>query len=92
MSCRVQGCQGDYDFDHITEMAKKRFIDGIDTISLLQQAKSQQEKEEIVLIGLVHLEDKQINEIRLNCPHELSCQVVDCRQRLKRMFEQQLQS
>ena len=83
MSCKTPGCQGSYDFEHVALMAKKRFIEGIDTITLMQQAKTEREKEEIVLIALLNVEDEQIKQIQITCPHQLSCHVVDCQQRLK---------
>lgn len=87
MSCNNPGCQGSYDFERVAIMAKKRFIDGIDTITLMQQAKSEQEKQEIVLIALLNVEEQQIKQIQLACPYELSCHVLDCRQRLKTLLQ-----
>ncbi|MEH6825836.1 MAG: hypothetical protein V7629_18230 [Motiliproteus sp.] len=83
MPCKTLGCQGSYDFEHVAVMAKKRFIEGIDTITLMQEAKTEREKEEIVLIALLNIEDEQIKQIQLACPHQLTCHVVDCRKRLK---------
>ena len=68
MACHVPGCLGNYDFDHIAAFAKKRFIDGCDTVQLLQQAHSQCEKEEIVLVSLLDVEDDQIRDIRAHLP------------------------
>jgi hypothetical protein len=90
MTLRVPGCVGNYDFDKIIYIAKKRFIEGLDTITLLQQARSVQEKEAIILISLLNVEDDQIKEIQLTCPHACDCRVLNCRQRLKQMFKDNL--
>lgn len=87
MACKTPGCLGNYDFEHIAVMAKKRFIEGIDTITLMQCAKTEREKEEIVLIALLNVEDEQIQQIQLACPYQFSCQVADCQQRLKTFLE-----
>ena len=57
MVCRVPGCLGDYDFDEIVGFARKRFLEGCDTVSLLQQAETQCEKEEIALVSLLSVDD-----------------------------------
>ena len=90
MTCRIPGCVGDYDLEHIASIAKKRFIEGFDTITLMQEAKTQNEKEEVVLISMLKVEDDQIRELELCCPHEQNCKVLDCRKRLKALLEQQL--
>tara|TARA_R110002167_G_scaffold17777_11_gene67551 strand:+ start:3067 stop:3423 length:357 start_codon:yes stop_codon:yes gene_type:complete len=87
MSGNILDCQGHFDFERVALMAKKRFIDGIDTVTLMQQAKSEQERQEIVLIALLNLEGEQIKQLQLACPHELTCQVVDCQQRLRLLLK-----
>ncbi len=87
MALHVPGCIGDYDFDKILYFAKKRFIEGFDTITLLNQAQSVREKEEIILISLLDVEDDQIKDMELDCVHARDCQVRNCRQRLQQMFK-----
>ena len=89
-TCRNRMCLGDYDFDHIAHFARKRFVDGVDTVSLLQQAKTKREKEEIVLVCLLDVEDEVIRNIQLKCRHADKCKVTDCRDRLKKMIEENL--
>ena len=89
-ACHNPHCLGNYDFDHIARFAKKRFIEGVDTIALLQQAKSTREKEEIALVGLLDVQDNVIQDMRLDCRHAGTCKVTDCRVRLKRMIEADL--
>ena len=89
-TCRNPRCLGNYDFDHIAYFARKRFVDGIDTISLLQQAKTRREKEEIALVCLLDVEDDLVRDIQLDCRHAGKCSVTDCRDRLRKMIEQDL--
>ena len=52
MVCHNLGCLGNYDFDHIAFFARKRFVEGCNTVTLLEQAESECEKEEIALVCL----------------------------------------
>jgi hypothetical protein len=83
-------CLGNYDFEHIAHFARKRFVDGYDTISLLQQAHSQREKEEIALVCMLDVEDEFVRNLKLSCRHADACEVTDCRDRLKEMIERDL--
>jgi len=89
-ACRNRLCLGDYDFDHIAHFARRRFVDGVDTVNLLQQAGSKREKEEIALVCLLDVEDDVIRDIQLKCRYAGQCKVTDCRDRLKKMIEQDL--
>ncbi len=90
MACYVPRCLGSYDFDHIAEFARKRFIEGCDTVALLEQARSEREKEEIVLVSLLDVEDDQIRDLRLSCRYDGSCKVMDCRERLRAKLQKTL--
>ena len=90
MVCRVPGCLGDYDFDEIVGFARKRFLEGCDTVSLLQQAETQCEKEEIALVSLLSVDDDNIRDLQLSCRHQSKCSVMDCRDRLKKMLKKEL--
>jgi hypothetical protein len=83
-------CLGSYDFEHIAHFARKRFVEGFDTVSLLQQAHSQREKEEIALVCMLDVEDEFVRKLRLSCRHADACEVIDCRDRLKEMIERDL--
>ena len=82
-----QGCLGNYDFEHIASHAKRRFVDGQDTVTLLQQAASEREREEIALVCMMDIEDQQILDLELRCRHAERCHVTDCRERLQSMIE-----
>ena len=90
MVCRNPGCLGNYDFDHIAYFARKRFVEGCNTVSLLEQAKSEQEKEEIALVCLLDVEDDQIQDLKLSCRYNGQCKVTSCRAKLKKMIEEEL--
>jgi hypothetical protein len=81
---------GHYDFDQIAEFARKRFVEGIDTVSLMNQAGSQREKEEVALVCMLDIENDQIRDLKLSCRHSRECKITDCRERLKSMIEEDL--
>lgn len=90
MSCHVPGCLGNYDFDHIVAFAIQRFVEGFSTMALLEQARTEREKEEIALVSLLDLEDNNIRDLHLCCANSAQCKVIDCRDRLKRMIEDEI--
>ena len=90
MVCRNPGCLGNYDFDQIALFARKRFIEGCNTVDMLQQATSEREKEEIALVCLLDVGDDQIRELKLSCRHSGQCKVTTCRDKLKKMIEKEL--
>jgi len=89
-TCINPKCMGNYDFEHIAHFARKRFVEGFDTVALLQQASSQREKEEIALVCMLDVEENVIRDLKLNCHHTDSCEVTDCRDRLREMIERDL--
>lgn len=83
-------CLGNYDFEHIAHYAKRRFVDGCDTVGLLAQAASEREREEIALVCLLDVQDDEIRDIELRCRHAGQCRILDCRDRLRRMIKEKL--
>jgi len=90
MACYRSGCLGNYDFERIAFFARKRFVEGCDTITLLEKAISDLEKEEIALVSMLDVEDEKIRELQLSCTYAEKCEVTDCRDRLKIMIEDDL--
>ncbi len=88
MTCYNPGCLGNYDFDKIALFARKRFIEGINTIELMNSAQSEREKEEIALVAMLDLNDKTVSDLRLNCKHAGVCKVTNCRNKLKKMINE----
>jgi hypothetical protein len=92
MVCHNPGCLGNYDFDHIALFARKRFVEGYSTVTLLEQADSEHEKEEIALVCMLDVEDEQIRDLNLCCKHAGHCKVTNCRDKLKRMIEEEIKN
>lgn len=86
------GCMGQYDFDNIVDYARKRFVEGYSTIELMEQAKSEQEKEEIAFVAMLDLDDEMVKELKLSCKFEGICEITTCRQLLKQMIEDDLEN
>jgi len=91
-NCTNPRCLGAYDYEHIAFYARKRFVEGVDTISLLQQAVTQREKEEIALVCMLDIEDGVIKRLDLNCRHAETCEVTDCRDRLRQLITRDLKT
>ena len=87
---RIPECMGNYDFDKIAFFAKKRFIEGCNTIDLMAAAKTQREKEEIALVSLLHVTNDEIRDIELTCKYASKCEVMDCRERLINMIAEEI--
>ncbi len=83
-------CLGNYNFEHIAFYAKKRFIDGCDTVGLIAQAETEREKEEIALVSLLEVKDNEIRDIELSCRYARTCKILDCRDRLRKMIKLKL--
>ena len=90
MACHNPGCLGNYDFEHISDFARKRFVEGYNTIELLEQAGSEREKEEIALVSLLDVEDDKIRDLQLSCKFAGQCKVTNCRDKLKQIIEAEL--
>ena len=90
MANKSPGCFGNYDFDHIAYFAKKRFVDGNSTISLLKQARSETEREEIALVCMLDVDDEVVLDIKLDCRYADDCKVTNCRDKLRKLIETEL--
>ena len=90
MACHVPGCLGNYNFANIALFARKKFIEGCNTIDLMRNARTHREKEEIALVAMLDLSDKTVTDLRLDCKHADTCKVTHCRNLLKKMIEEGL--
>lgn len=84
-------CEANYDFDKVIYFARKKFIDQVPTIELLQSAKTDKEREEICLISLLEVEDAEVRDLLVECKYQNKCSIVNCQQVLKKMIEKELQ-
>ena len=87
MVYRNPDCLGKYDFDNIALYARKRFVEGINTIELLQQATSIREKEEIALVAMMDIDESSVENLQLSCQHAEKCKVTNCRKLIKKIIE-----
>ena len=92
MVCHTPGCVGGYDFDHIAMYARKKFVDGCNTITLLEQAKTTREKEEIALVAMLDIDDNEVKDIEICCDHKEKCKITTCRAIIKELIEAELSS
>ncbi len=90
MACYVPGCLGNYNFANITLFARKRFIEGCNTIDLMRNAKTHREKEEIALVAMLDLKEKAVTDLKLDCKHAGTCKVTHCRNLLRKMIKEGL--
>ncbi len=90
MACHVPGCLGNYNFANIAQFARKRFIEGCNTIDLMRNARTHREKEEIALGAMLDLKGKTVTDLRLDCKHAGTCKVTNCRNRRKKMIAEGL--
>ncbi len=91
MACYNPACLGNYDFERIAFFARRRFVEGCNTIALLEQAKSECEKEEIALVSLLDVSDDKIRDLQLSCRYAGQCKVMDCRDKLRNMIKEDLE-
>ena len=90
MASYSPGCFGSYDFDRITYFAKKRFVENNSTISLLSQARSETEREEIALVCMLDIDDEIVLDVKLDCRYADDCKVTNCRDKLRKLIEIEL--
>ena len=89
MPCKDPGCIRKYNFDHIAFYARKRYVEGVSTIVLMCNAKSECEKVLIVLASLLDLDDDNIRQLKPYCSPECQRQMFDLRDRLRLMIDQE---
>ena len=72
------GCAGNYDFERVSEFARKRFIAGISLDTLVYAGCSKQAQEEAALISELDKTHSHIRSIDITCPHQAHCRVKNC--------------
>lgn len=86
MTCLNSACIGDSDFERILFFARKRFIEGVDTITLMTQARDEQEKREVALAALLDLDDGSIRELQLFACDNINCKASRYRGELQQVL------
>ena len=67
-------------------------MDGNSTISLLNQAHSETEREEIALVCMLDVEEELVLDIELDCRYANDCKVTNCRDKLRKLLEIELKA
>lgn len=80
------GCEGHYDFDRVSDLAHKRFIEGIPLDSQIFAANNIREEEEAALICELDKTPYHIRKLEIACPHASTCKVKNCGEILKRLI------
>ena len=89
MPCEHHGCLRQFDFEHIAFYARKRYVEGISTIVLMCNAKTECEKTLIALASLLDLEDEWILELQPYCSDKCQRRMLDLRDQLRLMIQQE---
>lgn len=90
MVCCNPVCLGNYDFADICRFAIQRFVEGQDTIDMINNAKSTIEVEEICLVSLLDVEDSIIQKLNMCCQPSEQCEVTTCRKQLREIIENEI--
>jgi hypothetical protein len=56
----------------------------------MAEAKSETEKEEIALVCMLDVEEELVLDIHLDCRYADDCKVTNCRDKLRRLIESEL--
>ena len=89
MPCEHHGCLRQFDFEHIAFYARKRYVEGISTIVLLCNAKTECDKTLIALASLLDLDDDRIRELQPCCSDTCQRLMFDLRDRLRLMIRRE---
>ena len=89
MTCQNPGCMKKYDYDSIAFYARKRYLEGVATIVLLCDAKTEDEKTLIVLASLLDVDDDRVRDLMPGCSHRCQYLMLELRNRLRVMIEQE---
>lgn len=86
MTCFNSECVSHSDFERIAFYARKRFVEGVDTITLMVQARDDLEKREIALAALLDLDDDCIRNLNLFSCSNQACTAGSYRPKLQQML------
>jgi hypothetical protein len=88
MTCRNPGCMKQTDYDRVAYYARKRYLDGVATIVLLCEARTEDDKRMIVLASLLDVDDDKLHDLMPGCGPRCRCQMREMRARLRFMIHQ----
>lgn len=86
MPCNNPECLRKHKYARIAFYARKHYVDGVNTIALLCEARSEDEKMQIVLASLLDLDDDGFGDLLPLCSHRCRCRMLDLRKQLRHMI------
>ena len=86
MPCNNPECLRKHKYARIAFYARKHYVDGVNTIALLCEARSEDEKMQIVLASLLDLDDDGFGDLLPFCSHRCRCRMLDLRKQLRHMI------
>jgi hypothetical protein len=86
MPCQNTGCIRQYRFEDIAFYARKRYVEGIATIELMRNAKSDHERSLVALASLLDLDDARIRELMPYCGRKCQARLFELRDQLRVMI------
>jgi len=92
MPCQKTGCLRQCSYEQLAYYARKRYVDGIGTIELLRNARSDEDKSLIALASMLDLDDDRIRELKPYCSRECQSLMFEMRDRLRAMVEDSLRT
>lgn len=84
-------CFSKYDFERMVTIARRKFIEGRPTLSLLKEAGSELEKEEVMLVTMLDVDDWNLIDIIEGCEEGDECSMMGCRDDFKKAIVSAIQ-
>ncbi|OVE81543.1 hypothetical protein BVY04_02985 [bacterium M21] len=72
-------CFSKYDFGRMVTVARHKFIDKKSTLALLKEVESDLEKEEVMLVGMLDVDDWNLIDVIEGCEEGDECSMLGCR-------------
>ena len=87
---KPEGCFCDYDIDELIEVARKRYVDKVPTVDLMQRSGSPKEKDEVCIVSMLDVDDEKLAELVKKSLIDEKCDVISCRRFLKKQISRKL--
>ncbi len=87
---KPEGCFCDYDMDELVAVARKRFVEKVPTVDLMESSQSLKEKDEICIVSLLDVDDEKLEALMKESLIDEKCDVISCRRLLKKQISRKL--
>ena len=87
MPCNCPDCLQQIDFDTVEYYARRKYVDGASTMSLLANARTDGDKAHIALAALIDLDDDTFFSLDIVCDRQCREKLAALRERLLVMFK-----